>query len=360
MNDLQPYPCMLFRGGTSKGAYFLADDLPRDFEQRRRLLLRIMGSPHPRQIDGIGGGAFTTSKVALVSRSARRGIDVDYKFIQVMVDEALIDDKPTCGNLLSAVGAFAIERGLVTVNGGDGDGETQVRVHDINTGATVLQTIRAPGGRVSYRGDAQIAGVPGGAAPVDLDFQRIAGGKTGHHLPTGNAVDTVAGVTVTCLDISMPTVFVRADALGKTGHESPAELEGDRELLARIRSIREQASVAMGLGDARESVIPKFALIGPPQHRAADINIRYFTPATCHPAVALSAGFCLAAGCFIAGALMHAIAGLELTGDDATVQIENPSGITPVSIRIPNGDVAQVSGKARRTARLLFAGDVYA
>jgi len=352
---------MLFRGGTSKGAYFLADDLPRDFEQRRRLLLRIMGSPDARQIDGIGGGAFTTSKVALVSRSTRPGIDVDYKFIQVMLDQPIIDDQPTCGNLLSAVGVFAIERGLVTVNGdGDGDGKTQVRVHDINTGATVAQTIRAPGGRVTYRGDTQIAGVPGRAAPIDLDFQRIAGGKTGHHLPTGNAVDAFDGVAATCLDISMPTVFVRADALGKTGHESPGGLEGDRELLTRIRNIREQASRAMGLGDARDSVIPKFALIGPPQQRDADINIRYFTPATCHPAVALSAGFCLAAGCFITGTLMHAIAGLELTGDDATVCIENPSGITPVSIRIPGGDIAQVSGRARRTARLLFAGDVYA
>lgn len=356
MNDLQAYPCMLFRGGTSKGAYFLADDLPRDFEARRQLLLRIMGSPDARQIDGIGGGAFVTSKVALVSRSARPGIDVDYKFIQVMVDAPVIDDQPTCGNLLSAVGVFALERGLVAA----ADGETQVRVHDINTGATVLQTICTPGGRVSYQGDAQIAGVPGRAAPIDLDFQHIAGGKTGHHLPTGNARDEFAGVPATCLDISMPTVFARANDLGKTGLETAAELEADQELMARIRNIREQASVAMGLGEARAGVIPKFALISAPHNAAADINIRYFTPATCHPAVALSAGFCLAAGCFVDGTLMRGIAGLEMSGDDAVVRIENPSGVTPVSIRMPAGDVAQVSGAARRTARLLFAGDVYA
>ena len=364
MNDLQKYPCMLFRGGTSKGAYFLESDLPRDFDARRRLLLRIMGSPHPRQIDGIGGGAFVTSKVALVSRSARPGIDVDYKFIQVMVDAPVIDDQPTCGNLLSAVGVFALERGLVSASDRP-DGETQVRVHDINTGATVLQTIRAPGGKVCYQGDARIAGVPGTASPIDLHFQHIAGGKTGHHLPTGNTRDTFDGVAATCLDISMPTVFVRAGDLGKTGHESAAELEADQTLMARIRGIREQASAAMGLGDARDSVIPKFALISAPQNQRADINIRYFTPATCHPAVALSAGFCLAAGCFIDGALMHDIAGRALDGDDngdgdTVVHIENPSGVTPVSIRMPQGDVARVSGKARRTARLLFAGDVYA
>lgn len=356
MNDLQKYPCMLFRGGTSKGAYFLADDLPRDLGELRPLLLRIMGSPDPRQIDGIGGGAFVTSKVAIVNRSARPGIDVDYQFIQVMLDKPVIDDKPTCGNLLSAVGVFALERGLVDAV----DGETSVRVHDINTGATVAQTIRTPGGRVRYHGDTQIAGVPGSAAPIDLDFQHIAGGKTGHHLPTGNAQDAFDGVTATCLDISMPTVFVRADDLSKTGFESTPELEADQALVARIRGIREQASRAMGLGDAGDSVIPKFALIGPPQHRDADINIRYFTPATCHPAVALSAGFCLAAGCFVDGTLMHAIARVEMNdGDAATVNIENPSGITPVSIRIPNGDIMQVSGRARRTARLLFAGDVY-
>jgi len=356
MNDLRKYPCMLFRGGTSKGAYFLEADLPRGLDERRRLLLRIMGSPDPRQIDGIGGGAFVTSKVALVSRSERPGIDVDYKFIQVMVDEPVIDDKPTCGNLLSAVGVFALERGLVEA----ANGETQVRVHDINTGATVLQTIRTPGRRVSYHGDAQIAGVPGAAAPIDLHFQNIAGGKTGHHLPTGNARDEFDGVPATCLDIGMPTVFVRAADLGKTGRESGARLEADQALMARIRGIREQASVAMGLGGAGESVIPKFALISAPQSQNADLSIRYFTPATCHPAVAVSAGFCLAAGCFIDGTLMHGITGLEMKGDDAIVRIENPSGVTPVGIRMPQGDVARVSGKARRTARLLFAGDVYA
>lgn len=356
MNDLQKYPCMLFRGGTSKGAYFLSGDLPRDFDERKRLLLRIMGSPDPRQIDGIGGGAFVTSKVAVVGRSTRPGIDVDYKFIQVMLDKPVIDDTPTCGNLLSAVGMFALERGLVEA----ADGETTVRVYDINTGATVAQTIRTPSGKVRYHGDARIAGVPGAAAPIDLDFQRIAGGKTGRHLPTGNAQDEFAGVTVTCLDISMPTVFARADDFGKTGFEPAPELEGDQELLARIHAIREQASVAMNLGEVGDSVIPKFALIAAPRDNNADINIRYFTPATCHPAVALSAGFCLAAGCFVDGTLMHAIAGRDMNGDAATVNIENPSGVTPVSIRIPNGDIMQVSGRARRTARLLFAGDVYA
>ncbi len=372
MNTLRKVPGMVFRGGTSKGVYFLEKDMPANPEERNNLLLKIMGSPDERQIDGIGGGTFVTSKAAIVSRSSRPGVDVDYKFIQVMVDEPVVDDSPTCGNLLSAVGAFALESGLVKAK----EGKTEVVVYDINTGALVNQVILTPGGRVNYRdGEVSIAGVPGTAAPIELYFSKISGGKTGHYMPTGNPKDSFDGVEATCLDISMPTVFIEAKSLGKTGHEKREDLDLDRELLSRLETIREMASQKMGLGSAKGNVIPKIALIGEPKgqfnggefngsgENGADINIRYFTPKTCHPAIAVSAGFCLATGCFITGTIMNDITKKALKeGDlegDLTVRIENPSGVTSVVVSIPNGEIAEVKGKTTRTARLIAAGDIY-
>ena len=359
MNTLKKIPCLLFRGGTSKGAYFLEEDMPKKAEERDALLLKIMGSPDPSQVDGIGGGTFVTSKVAIVNKSKRPGVDVDYKFIQVMVDEPIVDDKPTCGNLLSAVGVFALESGLVGIK----NGETKVTVHDINTGAKVIQIIKTPGGKINYRnGDMSVAGVPGLAAPIELYFSNISGGKTGHYLPTGNPIDVFEGVEASCLDISMPTVFIEAGSLGKTGHEKREELDKDDHLLKKLAEIREYASQKMGLGSSKNNVIPKIALISKPKSKGkseGDINIRYFTPKTCHPAVAVSAGFCLATGCFVKGTIMNKITNKEIEEGDLTINIENPSGVTPISINIPEGDISQVKGKAVRTARVLFSGNVY-
>ncbi len=355
MNTLHKIPCMLFRGGTSKGAYFLQEDLPLEEKARNDLLLKIMGSPDPKQIDGIGGGSFVTSKVAIVNRSNRTGIDIDYKFIQVMVDEPVVDDKPTCGNLLSAVGVFALERGLVEIK----EKETQVNVYDINTGATVNQVIQTPNKKVNYRdGNFSIAGVPGVASPIDLYFSDIAGGKTGHYLPTGNPTDKFDGVDVSCVDISMPTVFINAQSLGKTGYENREELDADNSLLERLAVIRKKASQEMGLGSSKNNVIPKIALISEAR-KDGDISIRYFTPKTCHPAVAVSASFCLATSCFIPGTIMNALTKKEIVEGDMTIKIENPSGTTPFIINIPNQDIKAVKGKTTRTARVLFPGDVY-
>ncbi len=354
MNDLTAIPCMLFRGGTSKGAYFLASDLPTDRDIRNSLIRRILGSPDASQIDGLGGGSFVTSKVAILNQSERDGIDVDYKFIQVTPESGDVDDKPTCGNLLSAVGVFALETQLVPIE----NDITEIRIYDVNTGATVIERIQTPNRKISYKGDFAIAGVPGTAAPVDLYFSNIAGGKTGHYLPTGNLVDVFDGVSVSCLDISMPTVFIHAESMGVDAHLPPKELDADSAFMQRLETIRESASQAMGLGSAKGNVIPKIALISPPQ-RDADINIRYFTPLSCHPAVAVSAGFCVSAGCFIQGTIMNQIHNATMQEGDCVVKIENPSGITPISVCFPNQRIDQVQGSARRTARLIFKGEVF-
>ena len=235
-------PCFMMRGGTSKGAYFLASDLPDDVAARDRILLAVMGSPDKRQIDGIGGADPLTSKVAIVSRSTRPGIDVDYLFCQVWVDKAEVSTQQNCGNILAAVAPFAIERGLVP----GGDGETRVRIFMVNTSQTVTATVRTPGGRPEYDGDAAIDGVPGTAAPIPLSFSDTAGSTCGALLPTGRAVDVVNGVRVTCIDNGMPVVVMRADQMGRTGYETREALDDDAELKARVEAIR----LAVGPDDA--------------------------------------------------------------------------------------------------------------
>ncbi len=354
MNDLKRISCILYRSGTSKGAYFLDNDLPKDKEERHNLILKIMGSPDIRQIDGIGGATTVTTKVAIISVSKREGIDLEYKFIQPSIDEAIADDKPTCGNILTAVGAFGIERGLVSVE----DGETIVNVYDVNTGATITQVIQTPNRTVQYHGDFEIAGVPGTASPIKMFFKNISGGKTGDYLPTGNTYDIFDGIKATCLDISMPVVFVKAKDMGLTGYEKPNELDAKKELFEKIELIREQASQKMGLGSAKGNVIPKFAIISEAKNNG-DINIRYFTPTTAHPALAVSAGFCVAAGSFIKGTILHEINSKEFELGEHIVKIETPSGTIDVGVNFPTTDIKDVEGKTTRTARLLMAGEVF-
>lgn len=354
MNDLKSIPCILMRGGTSKGPFFLGQDMPNDIKQRDELLLRIMGSPDMRQIDGIGGATFVTSKVAIVSPSKHEGIDVDYKFVQVGIEEAIVDDKPTCGNILSAVGFFALEKGLVKVQ----NKETKVVVRDVNTGATITQILQTPNGVITYSGDTKVAGVPKSASAVKLKFQNIAGGKTGSYLPTGNKIDTFCGVQATCLDISMPVVFVRAKDMGISGYESPKELDSKKELFEKLELIREEASKAMGLGSAKGNVIPKFCVISEAKN-GGDINIRYFTPSSAHPAVAVSASFCISAALFIKGTIFDDISKKSFSMGEHVVKVENPSGINEVGLNFLDEDISHVEGQTTRTARMLFKGEVY-
>ena len=268
--------CMLMRGGTSKGAYFLADDLPADPQERNDLLLRIMGSPDSRQIDGIGGAHPLTSKVAVVSRSVRLDSDVDYLFLQVGVDAATVSDRQNCGNLLAGVGPFAVERGLAAAS--------PVRIHMVNSGSVATATFDGADGVVDYGGDTAIAGVPGTAAAIVLDFAGTEGSSTGALLPTGHVTDVIEDVTVTCIDNGMPVVVVPAAEFGRSGYETVAELEADAGLGPRVRALRLAAGALMGLGDVSAAPVPKVSLVAAPAD-GGTICTRTFIPVRVHDSI---------------------------------------------------------------------------
>ncbi|QFG27353.1 4-oxalomesaconate tautomerase [Actinomadura sp. WMMB 499] len=354
---------MLMRGGTSKGAYLLADDLPSDPAERDGLLLRVMGTPDPRQIDGIGGAHPLTSKVAVVSRSADAGApggaDVDYLFLQLGVDEPAVSDRQNCGNLLAGVGPFAVERGLVA----PGDPETRVRVRMLNSGSVATATFRTPGGRPEYAGDTAISGVPGTAAPILLDFEGTAGSATGGALlPTGRVRDVIDGVEVTCVDNGMPVVVAAASDFGVTGEEPPAELE-DR-LRDRIQSLRLRAGELMGLGDVAAASVPKTTLVAPPR-AGGTIGTRTFIPLRAHTSIGVLGAVTVATAVLLDGAVGHDLAELPAPGEP--MGIEHPTGRLDVDIRLdPRRDGAGDGGVPRvrraaivRTARKLFDGTAF-
>ena len=342
--------CMLMRGGTSKGAYFLAADLPSDPGARDDLLLRIMGSPDPRQIDGIGGAHPLTSKVAIVSPSTAEGVDVDYLFLQVGVDTATVADAQTCGNLLAGIGPFAVERGLVAATGA----RTTVRIRLLNTGDTATAAFPTADGRPDYDGDAAIDGVPGTASAIELE---VGGGDDKPLLPTGNPADDLDGVTATLIDNGMPVVLLRAADLGVDGSESPAALEGDADLAARIERLRLAAGPRMGLGDVSAQTVPKMILLSPPRAGGA-ISTRAFIPSRVHTAIGVLMAASVAAALRIPGAVGHDIAGH--LGEEDTA-IEHPSGTFPSRVRVTqdDGGAWRATSFSLRTARKLFDGAVF-
>ncbi|MEU1297469.1 4-oxalomesaconate tautomerase [Streptomyces sp. NPDC005840] len=344
--------CTLMRGGTSKGAYFLADDLPADPAARDGLLLRVMGSPDPRQIDGLGGGHPLTSKVAVVSASDDPDADVDYLFLQVSVDRPEVTDRQNCGNILAGVGPFAVERGLVKAGGE----RTSVRIRMLNTGESAVATFPTPGGRVDYTGAAEISGVPGTAAAVVIEFPAGATPL----LPTGNVRDTVAGVTVTLVDNGMPTVLVPAAALGATGYERPQDLEEDAALAGRLRAIRLEAGRLMGLGDVTSATVPKLSLLAPPRADGA-VTTRTFIPVRCHTSIGVLGAASVAAGLRLPGGVGEGIARLPGTGD--RVRVEHPTGYLDIDTDVDpgSGDTPPAARRTAvvRTARKIFDGTVF-
>ncbi|MEO5535705.1 MAG: 4-oxalomesaconate tautomerase [Pseudolysinimonas sp.] len=342
--------CMMMRGGTSKGAYFLAEDLPADVAERDRLLLAIMGSPDPRQIDGIGGADPLTSKVAIVSRSTDPSTDVDYLFLQVLVNEPIVTDRQNCGNILAGVGPFAVERGLVAARGDS----TTVRIRMVNSGSIAAATFPTPGGSPDYRGDTSIDGVPGTAAAVRIDFADTAGSSTGSLLPTGNVHDTFEGVAVTCVDNGMPTVLIAAADLGLTGAESPDQLEADVALNERLHAIRTAAAAAMGMGDVSKATVPKVVLLSPPREDGV-IATRSFLPVKVHTSIGVLGALTVAAGVSIPGAVGYDFARLPAPGGQ--FRIEHPTGHLDVVIDM-DGTQVIASGNVR-TARKLFDGVVF-
>ncbi len=341
--------CMWMRGGTSKGGYFLGDDLPED---RDAFLMRIMGSPDPRQIDGMGGADPLTSKVAVVSGSARDGIDVDYLFLQVGVENALVSDGQNCGNILAGVGGFAIERGLVEAR----DPETRVAIYMENTGQTAVATVATPGGVVCYDGDAAVDGVPGTAAAVPLEFVGTAGSTCGALLPTGHARDVIEGIEVTMIDNGMPVVVLRACDMGITGDETREALDGNAELKRRLEAIRLACGPLMNLGDVTDKTVPKMTMVSPPSQGGA-ISTRTFIPHRCHASIGVLGAVSVATACLLPGSPAQELAVVP-EGASKRLAVEHPIGETTVIATVDGGDVT--SAAILRTARKLMDGHVFA
>ncbi len=348
-------PCMMMRGGTSKGAYFLAGDLPADPAERDRLLLRIMGSPDPRQIDGIGGADPLTSNVGVVSASKRAGLDVDFLFLQVFVDQALVSDSQNCGNILAGIGAFAVERGLVVA----ADGETAIRIYMENTGQSAVARIRTESGRPVYSGEARIDGVPNPAAPVFLTFTDAAGSSCGALLPTGSAATEIDGVSCTLIDNGMPVVVMRAADFGLTGYESREELEAHETVKSRIERIRLAAGPLMNLGDVRKKSVPKMTLVAPPTGGGA-IMTRSFIPHRVHASIGVFGALSVATACMFPESPAASMAVLP-AGEAKTVAVEHPTGKMEILLRLDK-DASGGLGECSfvRTARKLFDGQVFA
>jgi 4-oxalomesaconate tautomerase len=348
-------PCMLMRGGTSKGAYFMSADLPADKDSRDRILLGALGSPDPRQIDGIGGAHPLTSKVAIVSRSTEPGIDIDFLFAQVVVDKAAVDTTPNCGNILSGVAPFAIERGLIKAV----HPATRVRVRTINTGTVADLLVQTPQGVVNYEGDTRIDGVPGTSALIAVDFLDAAGSVCGALLPTGNNVDRVEGVDVTLIDNGMPVIVMAAADVGITGYESRDQLNADTALKAHIERIRLAAGPLMNLGDVSAKVVPKIALLATPR-AGGHVSTRSFIPHECHASIGVFAAVSVATACVLPGSPGARIANVP-DGPVKTFSVEHPTGEFTVRLEVEGDASAPIVRRAGlvRTARKLFDGTVF-
>jgi 4-oxalomesaconate tautomerase len=348
--------CMVMRGGTSKGLYFLADDLPADEASRDDLLLRIMGSPDPRQIDGMGGAHPLTSKVAVIGRPSADTADVDYHFLQVVVDDAVVTDRQNCGNLLAGVAPFALERGLVTAPPGD---TAAIRIHMVNTGGLATATVPLTGGEPRYDGPASISGVPGSAAPIRLDFEGIAGSSCGALLPTGRAVDKIEGLEATLVDNGMPVVVLRAGDLGVTGHETCAELEADDALRQTLERVRLAAGPLMNLGDVASTTVPKLTLVAAPR-AGGTLATRTFIPHRCHEAIGVLGAVSVGTAALLPEGPAAEVAELGAAGG-GVVTIEHPTGTFDAAVDLTLEDGVPVVERAGiiRTARKLMDGTVF-
>jgi len=345
---------MWMRGGTSKGAFFLADDLPADPAERDAFLLRVMGSPDIRQIDGMGGGDPLTSKVAIVRESERNGVDVDYLFLQVFVDQALVSDQQNCGNMLAGVGPFAIERGLVAAQ----EGETRVAIFMENTAQVAIATVQTPDGQVTYSGDASIDGVPGTHAPIPIEFRDTAGSSCGALLPTGNPADKIDGVACTLIDNGMPCVVFAAAAVGASGYETREELESDgfANVRAKIEAIRLKAGPMMNLGNVADKSVPKMTLIAPPK-AGGSVSARVFIPHRAHASIGVLGAVTTATACLVKGSVAEPLAEIP-QGPCKTISVEHASG--EMSCVLELGEDREVASAALlRTARKLMDGTVY-
>ncbi len=348
-------PFLFMRGGTSRGPYMRRDDLPKDQDTLAKVLISMVGSGHPINIDGIGGGTAVTTKTAMLSKSQDDWAVIDYFFAQVSVTDRLVDFKPTCGNILVGVGPAALEMGLIPPTGDT----TEVKIRAVNTGARILAKVQTPGGAVNYDGNAQIDGVPGTAAPIELMFMDVVGGATGAMFPTGNRIDTIDGIGITCIDVAMPMAIARAEDFGLTGYETATELDENRDFYARMEPIRRKAGELMGLGDVSESVMPKFGLLAPAKDGGTAAT-RYFMPWNCHPALAVTGSQCISACLLCPGTVGEGLAD-NITISPAKMLLEHPMGILEVMVDFTRDGQGfdLTSAGLVRTARKLAAGEVF-
>lgn len=343
--------CMIFRGGTSKGVYFLKDDLPKDERLRNKLLIRLMGSPDSRQIDGLGGGSTTTSKVAIVEKSKNSKYDLEYTFAQVEVEKDQICF-PTCGNILMGVGAFGIETGLVKAQ----KDTTKIRILDVNTKMSIEQILQTPNAKINYNGDFKISGVPWSAAPIRSNFQAIVGAKTNKFYPTGNKIDLIEGVECSCVDVAMPCVIFRARDFDITAYENTKTLNNNKELLEKISALRIIAGEKMGFKNVTDLVYPKPILINSAKNKGT-ITARYFTPSKCHDAFAISGGLALLSSCLDKENITAEFVNIDRKESNA-LSVEHPCGFLDITIKKPKANWDGLSGDLIRTARLIMKGEV--
>ena len=353
---LRAIPATLMRGGTSKGLYFKASDLPTDIETRDRVLLAAMGSPDPRQIDGVGGAHPLTSKVAVLSPSSQSDVDIDYLFLQVVVDKEEVSDSQPCGNILAGVGPWAIENKLVAAK----DEVTPVKIRTVNNNSIAIALVPTPGGSVGYEGDARIDGVPGTAAPISIEFLDVAGSNCGALLPTGNAIDEIDGVEVTCIDNGMPVVLLRAADLNIAGDERPAQLEANTQLADHVEHIRLKAGAMMNLGDVKKKTVPKMTLISPSKHGGA-LSTRSFIPHRVHEAIGVLGAVSVATAAALPGSVAAPLFTPPTAHGPMRLDIEHPTGFFTVDLDLESeGGEFQVKRTALlRTARMLMRGDVF-
>jgi len=354
MSDQIKIPCLFMRGGTSRGPYFLKSDLPEDIKQRDKILLAVMGSPDVRQTDGLGGADPVKSKVAIISKSNEPGIDVNYHFAQVKIDEPIVDTKPSCGNILVGVGPFAVERGLVDPK----NGETKVVIRDINTGMKIEEIVQTPDKKVSYDGDLKIDGVPNTGTPVKIRFIDSIGSKTSKLFPTGNKIDKVNGYDCTFVDAAMPVVFFKAESFNVTGDEAYQDLSNNKKLIEEMDKVRIELGKLVGLGDVSKSVIPKVALVMKGSN--GNIKSRYFMPWSCHQGYAITGSIALAAASKTKGTICSDF--YENYSDNGIFEIEHPTGISKIDLTIKRnilGEIEDLVVSTIRHARLIMDGHVY-
>ena len=341
------------RGGTSRGPYFLRSDLPEDENQRNKVLLAVMGSPDLRQIDGMGGADPVKSKVAMISKSDEDGVDVNYHFAQVKIDEPIVDTKPSCGNMLIGVGPFAVERGLVEPN----EGATKVVIRDVNTGMKIEEIVQTPNKQVSYDGNFQIDGVPNNGSPVEIRFLDSIGSKTQKLFPTGNKIDKINGKECSLVDAAMPVVFFKAEDFGVTGNEGHLELNQNQKLIDEMGEIRIELGKKIGFGDVSKSVIPKVAIISRPDK--GSIKSRYFMPWSCHNGYAITGSICLMAAAKSKGTICSEF--YSDYSEKGSFEIEHPTGVSKLNFEIEykDNEISSLIAGTTRHARLLMSGNVY-